>query len=231
MGDEENEKVCKLVLIGESGVGKTCITNRFINDKFEDNQKSTGTAIFAAKTISFEKFEGKSIKFQIWDTAGQERYRALNRMFYKDAGAVILVYDVTNKESFEEIKEYWYNQIQEFAPKDISKKIFYFNFILLFLVLGLAGNKSDLYDKMEVKEEEAKDLSQEIGAIFRLTSALASSGIDELFKSIGYKLLDPNFKDDENHIESPGKDGTNTRGVKLEEQKDKNDPKKKKSCC
>ncbi len=232
MEDDENAKICKLVLIGESGVGKTCIVNRFINDKFEDNQKSTGTATFATKTMTFNELKGKSVNFQIWDTAGQERYRALNRMFYKGAGAAILVYDVTNKESFEEIKEYWYNQIQEFAPKDISKKIFYFNyFILLFLVLGLAGNKSDLFDKNQVKEEEAKDLSQEIGAIFRLTSALTSSGIDEIFKSIGYKILDPNFKDDENHIENPGKDGANTRGVKLEDQKDKNDPKKKKSCC
>ena len=130
MEGDENLKVCKVVLLGESGVGKTCIIDRFINDKFEDNGISSITASFVEKTMKFEN--EKYVKLQIWDTAGQEKYRALNRMFYKDTGAAILVYDVTKKESFEEIQKYWYNQLKEFAPKDISKKIyyFYFNFVV-----------------------------------------------------------------------------------------------------
>ena len=126
MAEDENLKVCKVVLLGESGVGKTCIIERFINDKYEEDGISTIAASFVEKTLKFEN--EACVKLQIWDTAGQEKYRALNRMFYKDTGAAILVYDVTKKESFEEIQKYWYNQLKEFSPKDISKKIFYFYF-------------------------------------------------------------------------------------------------------
>ena len=114
---------CKVVLLGESGVGKTCIIARFINNTFEDNIMSTTGASYAGKTMSFDELNGQSIKFEIWDTAGQEKYRALTKIFYKDAGVAILVYDITRKESFEEIKNYWYNQIKDFAPKNISKII------------------------------------------------------------------------------------------------------------
>ena len=123
MGDNEDVKVCKVVLLGESGVGKTCIIDRFINDNFDDNQKTTGISTFTAKTMTFDEFQGKSVKFEIWDTAGQEKYRSLNKIFYKDAGVAILVYDITNSQSFEEIRQYWSNQIKEFAPKDTSKKL------------------------------------------------------------------------------------------------------------
>ena len=119
---DEGAKTCKVVLLGESGVGKTCIIARFINNTFEDNIMSTTGASYAGKTMAFDEFQGKSIKFEIWDTAGQEKYRALTKIFYKDAGVAILVYDITRKESFDEIKNYWYNQIKEFAPKNISKK-------------------------------------------------------------------------------------------------------------
>ena len=120
---DDNAKTCKVVLLGESGVGKTCIIARFINNTFEDNIMSTTGASYAGKTMSFDELNGQSIKFEIWDTAGQEKYRALTKIFYKDAGVAILVYDITRKESFEEIKNYWYNQIKDFAPKNISKII------------------------------------------------------------------------------------------------------------
>ncbi len=121
MADEENTKTCKVVLLGESGVGKTCIIARFINNTFEDNLISTTGASYAGKTMTFDEYGGKSIKFEIWDTAGQEKYRSLTKIFYKDAGAAILVYDITRKESFDELQKYWLNQIKDFAPKDISK--------------------------------------------------------------------------------------------------------------
>ena len=120
---DDNAKTCKVVLLGESGVGKTCIIARFINNTFEDNIMSTTGASYAVKTMSFDEFNGQSIKFEIWDTAGQEKYRALTKIFYKDAGVAILVYDITRKDSFDEIKNYWHNQIKEFAPKNISKII------------------------------------------------------------------------------------------------------------
>ena len=121
MADDDRAKTCKVVLIGDFGVGKTCIISRFINNTFEDNNMSI-TASFYEKTMTFYEFQSKSIKFNIWDTAGQEKYRALSRIFYSDADVAILVYDMTRKESFEGIKEYWYNQIKEYAPKNISKK-------------------------------------------------------------------------------------------------------------
>ena len=122
MGDEDDEaQTCKVVLLGESGVGKTCIIARFINNTFEENLISTTGASYAGKTMTFDEYDGKSIRFEIWDTAGQEKYRSLTKIFYKDAGAAILVYDITRKESYEEIQKYWYNQIKDHAPKNISK--------------------------------------------------------------------------------------------------------------
>ena len=122
MGDEDDEaQTCKVVLLGESGVGKTCIIARFINNTFEENLISTTGASYAGKTMTFDDYGGKSIKFEIWDTAGQEKYRSLTKIFYKDAGAAILVYDITRKESYEEIQKYWFNQIKDHAPKNISK--------------------------------------------------------------------------------------------------------------
>ena len=119
--DDDTAQTCKVVLLGESGVGKTCIIARFINNTFEENLISTTGASYAGKTMTFDDYGGKSIKFEIWDTAGQEKYRSLTKIFYKDAGAAILVYDITRKDSYEEIKKYWINQIKDFAPKNISK--------------------------------------------------------------------------------------------------------------
>ena len=122
MSDEdEAAQTCKVVLLGESGVGKTCIIARFINNTFEENLISTTGASYAGKTMTFDEYDGKSIRFEIWDTAGQEKYRSLTKIFYKDAGAAILVYDITRKESYEEIQKYWFNQIKDHAPKNISK--------------------------------------------------------------------------------------------------------------
>ena len=128
MEDDKNVKACKEVLLWESGVGKAFIIDKFINDNFEDSQKTTGISTFIAKTMTFEKYESKSIKFKIWDTTRKEKYLFLNRIFYKDSRVTILVYDITNKESFEEIQKYWYNQLKEFASKDICKTLYIFKY-------------------------------------------------------------------------------------------------------
>ena len=177
--DDYNATSVKAVLLGESGVGKTCIISRFINNTFDQDNLTTTGASYAGKTMSFDEFGGKCIKYEIWDTAGQEKYRALTKIFYKDAAVAILVYDITRKASFEEIKNYWYQQIKDCAPKNI--------------VIGLAGNKSDLYDNEQVTEDEARDFAREIGAVFKLTSASTNTGIDDLFRAVGCKVLDPDF--------------------------------------
>ena len=188
MEDDENEgedeKNCKVVLLGESGVGKTSIISRFINDTFEEGLVTTTGASYAGKDMVFKDYKNQVVKFEIWDTAGQEKYRSLTQIFYKDAAIAILVYDITNEESFEEIQKYWYEQIKESAPKNI--------------VIGLAANKSDLIDNEKVPEEKARNFAKEIGAIFKLTSACTSVGVEELFVSLGCKFLDPNYSEDEN---------------------------------
>ena len=179
---EEDAKNCKVVLLGESGVGKTSIISRFINDSFEEGCVSTTGASYVSKDLLFKDYQNQVVKFEIWDTAGQEKYRSLTQIFYKDASIAILVYDITNKESFEEIQNYWYNQLKDCAPKNI--------------VIGLAANKSDLFENEQVPEEQARKFAEEIGAIFKLTSACASTGVEELFIGVGCKFLDPNYKDD-----------------------------------
>ena len=121
-GEEEIEEViaCKVILIGGSGVGKTSIIARYIHNEFNSNSHSSSGASFSSKTILNED-KNKSIKFEIWDTAGQEKYRSLNRSFYKRADACILVYDITNRDSFEDLKEFWINEIKENAPENTSK--------------------------------------------------------------------------------------------------------------
>ena len=101
----------KIVLIGECGVGKTSIITQFIEHNFQKDQESTTGVTFSTKSVICDN--GKVLQFEIWDTAGQERYRSLTKMFYKDANAAILVYDITHKDSFEEIKNYWANQLKK----------------------------------------------------------------------------------------------------------------------
>ena len=104
------DKTYKVVLIGESGVGKSSIINYFINGTHDDSINSSTSVGFASKEMSID---GRKITFDIWDTAGQEKYRSITKIFYSNSNVVILVYDITNRKSFEEIKNYWYKQVQE----------------------------------------------------------------------------------------------------------------------
>ena len=117
---EEGALTCKVVLLGESGVGKTSIISRYITNTFKTQLMSTPGANFVTKTVIMED-EKKSIKFELWDTAGQEKYRSLAKVFYKNAAVCVLVYDITRRLSFEAIKNYWVKELKENAPKDISK--------------------------------------------------------------------------------------------------------------
>ena len=111
---------CKVVLIGKTSVGKTSIISRYTTNTFKENLMTTPGGNFLTKNVFLEE-EKKTIKFEIWDTAGQERYRSLAKVFYKNASACILVYDITKKDSFEEIKSYWVPELNENAPQDVSK--------------------------------------------------------------------------------------------------------------
>ena len=122
----------KVVFLGESNTGKTCLICRYINNTFEDGIMNTTGASYYGKIKWFEE-ENQSIKFEIWDTAGQEKYRAFAKIFYKDAKVCILVYDITRKESFDKIRNYWAKQVKEFGRKDVSKKKNNINFLFSYL--------------------------------------------------------------------------------------------------
>ena len=121
MDNEDQTIKCKVVLLGKSGVGKTSIISRYINNTFKSQLMSTPGANFVTKNVIMED-DNQSIKFEIWDTAGQERYRALAKVFYKNAAVCVLVYDITRKTSFNELKNYWYKEIKENAQSNVSKK-------------------------------------------------------------------------------------------------------------
>ena len=117
---EEGATNCKVVLIGESGVGKTSIISRYTTNDFQSHRPPTTGANYMTKTIIMEE-ENKSIKFEIWDTAGQEKFRSLARVFYKNSAVCILVYDITRKSSFDELKSFWVNEIKNNTSRDTSK--------------------------------------------------------------------------------------------------------------
>ena len=111
MIDDDDYLICKVVLIGEAGVGKTSIIQRFVTNTFNPYQRSTGGANFIEKKMEFKDINLK-IKFEIWDTAGQEKFRSLARVFYNNASVCIMVYDITSKKSFEELKNFWAEDIK-----------------------------------------------------------------------------------------------------------------------
>ena len=211
----------KVVLIGDSGVGKTSIISRFTKDTFNNEEMSSSSAQFTSKTI---QINDQSIKFDIWDTAGQEKFRALAKIFYKDAQVIILVYEIINKESFESIKNYWYKESSENSTADI------------FFVVG---NKSDLYENEQVTDEEGKKFAKEINAIFKITSALSNTGIDRLFESIGKKILNPNYTEDGINDLSNSIPKNNVNIINKKQERNtiklnndiKNNGKEKKRCC
>ena len=164
---------CKIVLLGDSGVGKTCLISRYLCGTFDNSCPTTNGASYASKELILENNE--KIVLDIWDTAGQEKYKSLTRFFYKDASAAILVYDITKKETFTNLKTYWVQQLKDYGTNNI--------------IIAIAGNKSDLYDKEQVSEDEAKEFADSIGASFELTSAKSNSGVNDLYMAVAETYL------------------------------------------
>ena len=193
---------CKVVLVGDTGVGKTCIIQRYVNNNYEENVDSTVASTYTYKVLNFPNYN-KSISFDIWDTAGQEIYRALAKNFYLNAAIGVLVYDIKRQSSFDNIKNYWYDQLKESGEEN--------------MIFAVAGNKCDLFNEEEVDEEEAKKFAKSIGAIFKLTSCKESIGIDELFSECGKRYLEVNklignevkVKKDSGNIKLGGTNATN----------------------
>ena len=216
--DEEDEYIsCKVVLLGESGAGKTSILTKYVNNTFSEVVMTSVGSSFLTK---IEDVDGKyKIMFKLWDTAGQEQYRSLAKIFYQSAAVAILVYDITKKSSFNGVKDYWANEIKKNSPKDI--------------IIALCANKSDDYLEQQVSTQEGKDLAKELNAIFMCTSAKDGTGIKELFKLIAAKFIDPtkniseSFMNKEEIIEHRKK----IHLEKIKQKKVKENEAKKKGCC
>ena len=213
--ENENEESIKVVLIGESGVGKTSIISQFTKGVFNQDIMSTNGATFSTKKKEFTE-QQKILSFEIWDTAGQEKYRSLAKMFFKDAAVALLVYDITSKSSFVEIKNYWMNLVRDNGPKQI----------LMYIV----GNKYDLIEKEAVNETEARQYADKQNICLWFTSAKKSTGIDELFEEIGQKYLSPEFTNSEEIIQRKIRKNEVSKVYRQQTEK-KNKTQKKTGCC
>jgi len=160
----------KVVLLGESSVGKSSLVMRFVKGSFSEFQESTIGAAFLTQTLVLNEHK---VKFEIWDTAGQERYHSLAPMYYRGTHAAVVVYDITSENSFERAKA-WVTELMRQAPPCV--------------IVALAGNKVDLEDSREVSYEDGEKYADKNGLIFYETSAKIPLNINEIFVKLAEKL-------------------------------------------
>ncbi|EDO40167.1 predicted protein [Nematostella vectensis] len=166
----EYDYLFKLLLIGDSGVGKSCLLLRFADDTYTESYISTIGVDFKIRTI---ELDGKTIKLQIWDTAGQERFRTITSSYYRGAHGIIVVYDVTDQESFNNVKQ-WLQEIDRYACENVNKL--------------LVGNKCDLTTKKVVDFTTAKEYAESLGVPFLETSAKNATNVEQAFMTMAAEI-------------------------------------------
>eukprot|EP00123_Amoebidium_parasiticum_P011708 comp20863_c0_seq4/m.27643 comp20863_c0_seq4/g.27643 ORF comp20863_c0_seq4/g.27643 comp20863_c0_seq4/m.27643 type:complete len:202 (-) comp20863_c0_seq4:355-960(-) len=166
----EYDYLFKLLLIGDSGVGKSCLLLRFADDTYTESYISTIGVDFKIRTI---ELDGKTIKLQIWDTAGQERFRTITSSYYRGAHGIIVVYDVTDMDSFNNVKQ-WLQEIDRYASENVNKL--------------LVGNKSDLTTKKVVDYTQAKEFADQLGIPFLETSAKNATNVEQAFMTMAAEI-------------------------------------------
>ena len=209
MADEDNyEMMFKVVLVGDSFVGKTNIMSKYLKDEFHEDSKATVGVEFGSKQFTIE---GHSIKAQIWDTAGQERYKAITSAYYKGAKGAFVVYDITRKSSFESIDK-WVNDLTAAADKKIT--------------IVVIGNKSDLEDQRQIPKEKGEEKAAKLEVAFLETSAFSGENLDKAFElminEIYKKCHEEMLAENDLEIIEGGKD------INLNKTDDNN---AKKTCC
>ena len=197
-------KELKLVILGDVGVGKTNIITRYLSNKFNEDSVTTNGASYMMKKIVLDNV---TYRLNVWDTAGQEKFHSVTKMLIQDVNILILCYSIVSRPTFENL-DYWYKIITDICGKK--------------LVLAVVGNKNDLYENEEVKEEEGKSYAEKHNAYFKLVSAKCSKGgIDELFDDLLKEYIMKFSDDDEDKNED-------NNSLRLD---DKINVKKGKKCC
>jgi len=186
----EYDYLFKLLLIGDSGVGKSCLLLRFADDTYTESYISTIGVDFKIRTI---ELEGKTIKLQIWDTAGQERFRTITSSYYRGAHGIIVVYDVTDQESFNNVKQ-WLQEIDRYASENVNKL--------------LVGNKCDLTNKKVVDYTSAKEYADQLGIPFLETSAKNATNVEQAFMTMAAEI--------KNRVGPAAANQSATTGVKID---------------
>lgn len=217
MSQEGQEFCIKIVLAGDSGVGKTNILARFTRDFFSEDTRSTIGVEFATKSLVVNN---KLVKASIWDTAGQENYKAITRAYFHGALGAMIIFDITQSSTFESVTR-WLNDIRQNAEKDV--------------IIMLVGNKTDLVDLRSVTEQEAIGFAKVNQLLYIETSALNSSNVSEAFQKIVTEIVNKlsNHKDLKPQIQNslPLEDDPLTvkTGIKIPSQSTQNQPQK--DCC
>jgi len=166
----EYDYLFKLLLIGDSGVGKSCLLLRFADETYTESYISTIGVDFKIRTI---ELDGKQVKLQIWDTAGQERFRTITSSYYRGAHGICVVYDVTDKDSFNNVKQ-WLQEIDRYATEGVCKL--------------LIGNKADLKDNRAVDIKEAEDFANNLGIPHLETSAKNAENVERAFNTMARSI-------------------------------------------
>jgi small GTP-binding protein len=184
---EEAKLTFRTVTIGDSSVGKTSIVNKFIRGRFDPAEKNTVGALYDTFT---EQIDGRGVEVQIWDTAGQEQYRSLTPVYFRSAAAAFLIFDLTNRASFDHLDDW----VESFRNSSSDRA-------LLFLV----GNKCDLDDDRKVTEDEAREWADRHNCPYNETSARSGSGVAPLFKNAAARLASNHLHEIESHVIPPRK--------------------------
>ena len=208
--EEENNDDIKVILVGEMGTGKTSLINTSIGLQFQEKVASTIANTINNKTI---QIEGENFSISLWDTIGQEKFRSLTKIFMKEAKIVIFVYDITKKETFDELN-YWFKSTKDIISNDA--------------VMGVVGNKSDLFLKEEITEEQGQKLAEEHGYEFSLTSAK----LPEMFCNFLEKMVKLYLTKNGIIGNNKNNNNNNTNNNNKQKLKNKNNHNhKKKKCC
>ena len=210
---QEYDFLMKLILVGDSGVGKTNILSKYLKNDFDPDSKATVGVEFGTKNI---EIDNKRIKVQIWDTAGQERYKSITSTYYKGAKGAFIVYDITRKSTFDNIDK-WIGDLKNNGDEN--------------MIVYLVGNKSDLNDMREVRKDEAMTKSEKFNIAFSETSALYGDNIHKIFQDLMEKVYINFYRNVNTNREKEINKGVDLNEESNEKNNNQKNQESERKCC